>query len=65
MKKQDLFLAITIAVLLIAGVLLLCISMFSTPAPNHHPLPIAMSCIVVANALVVYKGYKNQKKDYK
>lgn len=65
MKKKDLILAITIAVLLIAGVLLLCISMFGTPAPNHHPLPISMSCIVVANALVVYKSHKNQKKDYK
>ena len=51
---------IVVVVLWVLGVVLLCISMFGDNQENHYPLPIAMSCILSANALLLVKNKKNK-----
>ena len=51
---------IVVVVLWVLGVVFLCISMFGDNQENHHPLPIAMCCILSANALLLVKNKKNK-----
>ena len=53
---------IVVVVLWVLGVVLLCISMFGDNQENHHPLPIAMCCILSANALLLVKNKNNKSK---
>ena len=46
----------------IVGVTFLCISMFGEKQDNHHPLPIAMSCIFAANALIIARNKKKKQR---
>ena len=55
MNKDKLF-VIAVVVLWVLGVVLLCISMFGDNQENHHPLPIAMCCILSANARLLVKN---------
>ena len=59
MNKDKMFI-IVVVVLWVLGVVLLCISMFGDNQENHYPLPIAMSCILSANALLLVKNKKNK-----
>ena len=55
MNKDKMF-VIVVVVLLVLGVVFLCISMFGDNQENHHPLPIAMCCILSVNALLLVKN---------
>ena len=60
--NKDKFLVAVIAILLLLGVIFLCLSMFGENQENHHPLPIALSCIFSANALVIVRNKKRNKR---
>ena len=60
MNKDKIFVIVVVA-LWVLGVIFLCISMFGDNQENHHPLPIAMCCILSANALLLVKNKKNKK----
>ena len=60
--NKDKFLVAVIAILLLLGVIFLCLSMFSENQENHHPLPIALCCIFSANALVIVRNKKRNKR---
>lgn len=60
--NKDKFLVAVIAILLLLGVIFLCLSMFGENQENHHPLPIALCCIFSANALVIVKNKKRNKR---
>ena len=62
MNKDRIF-VIAITTLLIIGTILLCISMFGEERNDTHLLSLAMSCICVANVLVVYRNGKKAKKN--
>ena len=59
---KDKFLVAVIAILLLLGVIFLCLSMFGENQENHHPLPIALCCIFSANALVIVRNKKRNKR---
>ena len=61
MNKDKMF-VIVVVVLLVLGVVFLCISMFGDNQENHHPLPIALCCIFSANALVIVRNKKRNKR---
>ena len=63
--NKDKFLVAVIAILLLLGVIFLCLSMFGENQENHHPLPIAMCCILSANALLLVKNKNNKSKERK
>ena len=60
MNKDKIFVIVVVA-LWVLGVIFLCISMFGDNQENHHPLPIAMCCILSANALLLVKNKKKKK----
>ncbi len=60
--NKDTFLVAVIAILLLLGVMFLCLSMFGENQENHHPLPIALCCIFSANALVIVRNKKRNKR---
>ena len=60
--NKDKFLVAVIAILLLLGVIFLCLSMFGENQENHHPLPIALCCIFSANALVIVRNKKINKR---
>ena len=60
--NKDRIIVIAIVALWIVGVTFLCISMFGEKQDNHHPLPIAMSCIFAANALIIAKNKKKKQR---
>ena len=60
--NKDKILVIVISALLLLGVTFLCISMFGEKQDNHHPLPIAMSCIFAANALIIARNKKKKQR---
>ena len=60
--NKDKFLVTVIAILLLLGVIFLCLSMFGENQENHHPLPIALCCIFSANALVIVRNKKRNKR---
>ena len=60
--NKDKFLVAVIAILLLLGVIFLCLSMFGENQENHHPLPIALCCIFSANALVIVRNNKRNKR---
>ncbi|MDD5991458.1 MAG: hypothetical protein PUC35_00895 [Prevotellaceae bacterium] len=60
--NKDKFLVAVIAILLLLGVIFLCLSMFGENQENHHPLPIALCCIFSANALVIVRNKKRNKR---
>ena len=60
--NKDKFLVAIIAILLLLGVIFLCLSMFGENQENHHPLPIALCCIFSANALVIVRNKKRNKR---
>ena len=62
MNKDKMF-VIVVVVLLVLGVVFLCISMFGDNQGNHHPLPIAMCCILSATALLLVKNKNNKSKE--
>ena len=59
---KDRIIVIAIVALWIVGVTFLCISMFGEKQDNHHPLPIAMSCIFAANALIIARNKKKKQR---
>ena len=59
--NKDRIIVIAIVALWIVGVTFLCISMFGEKQDNHHPLPIAMSCIFAANALIIARNKKKKQ----
>ena len=61
--NKDKILVIVISALLLLGVTFLCISMFGDNQENHHPLPIAMCCILSVNALLLVKNKNNKSKE--
>lgn len=60
--NKDRIIVIAIVALWIVGVTFLCISMFGEKQNNHHPLPIAMSCIFAANALIIARNKKKKHR---
>ena len=60
--NKDKFLVAVIAILLLLGVIFLYLSMFGENQENHHPLPIALCCIFSANALVIVRNKKRNKR---
>ena len=60
--NKDRIIVIAIVALWIVGVTFLCISMFGEKQDNHHPLPIAMSCIYAANALIIARNKKKKQR---
>ena len=62
MNKDKMF-VIVVVVLWVLGVVFLCISMFGDKLENHHPLPIAMCCILSVNALLLVKNKNNKSKE--
>ena len=62
MNKDKMF-VIVVVVLLVLGVVFLCISMFGDNQGNHHPLPIAMCCILSVNARLLVKNKNNKSKE--
>ena len=60
--NKDRIIVIAIVALWIVGVTFLCISMFGEKQDNHHPLPIAMSCICAANALIIARNKKKKQR---
>ena len=60
--NKDKFLVAVIAILLLLGVIFLCLSMFGENQENHHPLPMALCCIFSANALVIVRNKKRNKR---
>ena len=62
MNKDKMF-VIVVVVLLVLGVVFLCISMCGDNQENHHPLPIAMCCILSVNALLLVKNKNNKSKE--
>ena len=60
--NKDKFLVAVIAILLLLGVIFMCLSMFGENQENHHPLPIALCCIFSANALVIVRNKKRNKR---
>ena len=60
--NKDRIIVIAIVALWIVGVTFLCISMFGEKQNNHHPLPIAMSCIFAANALIIARNKKKKQR---
>ena len=60
--NKDKFLVAVIAILLLLGVIFLCLSMFGENQENRHPLPIALCCIFSANALVIVRNKKRNKR---
>ena len=60
--NKDKFLVAIIAILLLLGVIFLCLSMFGENQENHNPLPIALCCIFSANALVIVRNKKRNKR---
>ena len=60
--NKDKFLVAVIAILLLLGVIFLCLSMFGENQENLHPLPIALCCIFSANALVIVRNKKRNKR---
>ncbi|MGM9706301.1 MAG: hypothetical protein ACI3YM_01635 [Prevotella sp.] len=60
--NKDRIIVIAIVALWIVGVAFLCISMFGEKQDNHHPLPIAMSCIFAANALIIARNKKKKQR---
>ena len=60
--NKDKFIVAVIAILLLLGVIFLCLSMFGENQENHHPLPIALCCIFSANALVIVRNKKRNKR---
>ena len=60
--NKDRIIVIAIVALWIVGVTFLCISMFGQKQDNHHPLPIAMSCIFAANALIIARNKKKKQR---
>ena len=60
--NTDRIIVIAIVALWIVGVTFLCISMFGEKQDNHHPLPIAMSCIFAANALIIARNKKKKQR---
>ena len=61
--NKDIIFVIVVVVLLVLGVVFLCISMFGDNQGNLHPLPIAMCCILSANALLLVKNKNNKSKE--
>ena len=62
MNKDKIFVIVVVA-LCVLGVIFLCISMFGDNLENYHPLPIAMCCILSANALLLVKNKNNKSKE--
>ena len=60
--NKDRIIVIAIVALWIVGVTFLCISMFGEKQDNHHPLPIAMSCIFAANAHIIARNKKKKQR---
>ena len=60
--NKDRIIVIAIVALWIGGETFLCISMFGEKQDNHHPLPIAMSCIFAANALIIARNKKKKQR---
>ena len=60
--NKDRSIVIASVALWIVGVTFLCISMFGEKQDNHHPLPIAMSCIFAANALIIARNKKKKQR---
>lgn len=60
--NKDKLLVIVVVALWVLGVIFLCVSMFGENQENQHPLPIAMCCILSANALLLVKNIKNKSK---
>ena len=61
--NKDKLLVISIASLLVVGLLFLCISMFGEKRDGNHPLPVALACIFVANSLVLVRNKKRNKNN--
>ena len=61
--NKDIIFVVVVVVLLVLGVVFLCISMFGDNQENHHPLPIAMCCILSVNALLLVKNKNNKSKE--
>ena len=60
--NKNRIIVIAIVALWIVGVTFLCISMFGEKQDNYHPLPIAMSCIFAANALIIARNKKKKQR---
>ena len=60
--NKDRIIVIAIVALWIVGATFLCISMFGEKQDNHQPLPIAMSCIFAANALIIARNKKKKQR---
>ena len=60
--NKDRIIVIAIVALWIVGVTFLCLSRFGEKQDNHHPLPIAMSCIFAANALIIARNKKKKQR---
>ena len=61
--NKDKLLVISIASLLVVGLVFLCISMFGEKREDNHPLPVALACIFVANSLVLVRNKKRNKNN--
>ena len=61
--NKDKLLVIAIVALLLLGISFLCVSMFGDNQENHHPLPIAMCCILSVNALLLVKNKNNKSRE--
>ena len=59
--NKDRILVITIVALLLLGVSFLCVSIFGNDKGSQHPLPIALSCIFSANALIMVRNKKKNR----
>ena len=59
--NKDKLLIISIASLLIFGVVFLGISMFGEKRDDNHPLPIALACIFIANSLALVRNRKRKQ----
>lgn len=61
--NNDRCLNIVIVMLLVLGVAFLAVSIFGDNQSDHHPLPIALSCVFSANMLVVARNMMRKRRD--
>ena len=61
--NKDKLMVISIASLLVVGLLFLYISMFGEERDGNYPLPVALACIFVANSLVLVRNKKRNKNN--
>ena len=61
--NKDKLLVISIASLLVVGLVFLCISMFGEKRDGNYPLPVALASIFVANSLVLVRNKKRNKNN--